>query len=123
MTAVPEVLVQQLVQKHPISEGPIERRFGIYLYCRQQGKWIDYLTDKNEGTLDPFCPLKKVDESYPPTLLLHGDADEDVPFEQSVFMSEAEILHCTHLMGTEERCPLLLHFGAEYCLLEDHFRV
>ncbi|MED3549875.1 alpha/beta hydrolase [Cytobacillus praedii] len=89
MTAVPEVLVQQLVQKHPISEGPIERRFGIYLYCRQQGKWIDYLTDKNEGTLDPFCPLKKVDESYPPTLLLHGDADEDVPFEQSVFMSEA----------------------------------
>lgn len=89
MTAVPEVLVQQLIQKQPISEGPIERRFAIYLYCRQQGKWIDYLTDKKEVTLDPFCPLKKVDEGYPPTLLLHGDADEDVPSEQSVFMSEA----------------------------------
>lgn len=89
MTAVPEVLVQQLIQKQPISEGPIERRFAIYLYCRQQGKWMDYLTDRKEETLDQFCPLKKIDENYPPTLLLHGDADEDVPYEQSVLMSEA----------------------------------
>ncbi|KOP71961.1 alpha/beta hydrolase [Cytobacillus solani] len=89
MTTVPEVLVQQLIQKQPISEGPIERRFAIYLYCRQQGQWVDYLTNKNEETLDPFCPLKKIDENYPPTLLLHGDADEDVPYEQSVSMSEA----------------------------------
>ena len=89
MTAVPEMLVQQLIQKQPISEGPIERRYAIYLFCRQQGKWIDYLTDNREETLDPFCPSKKTDENYPPTLLLHGDADEDVPYEQSVIMSEA----------------------------------
>lgn len=89
MTAVPEMLVQQLIQKQPISEGPIERRYAIYLFCRQQGKWIDYVVASREETLDPFCPSKKIAENYPPTLLLHGDADEDVPYEQSVFMSEA----------------------------------
>ena len=26
---------------------------------------------------------------YPPTLLLHGDTDTDVPYEQSVVMAEA----------------------------------
>ncbi|WP_102273728.1 alpha/beta hydrolase [Cytobacillus massiliigabonensis] len=89
MTAVPEVLVHQLIQKEALSEGPIERRFAIYLYCRQQGKWIDYLTGNKEEAPDVFCPLKKIDKNYPPTLLLHGDADDDVPYEQSVFMREA----------------------------------
>jgi acetyl esterase/lipase len=35
---------------------------------------------------DPFCPQRNVTKEYPPTLLIHGDRDTDVPYEQSVQM-------------------------------------
>ena len=33
-------------------------------------------------------PVKNVTKEYPPTLLIHGTDDTDVPFEQSVMMAE-----------------------------------
>ena len=33
-------------------------------------------------------PVKNVTELYPPTLLMHGTKDTDVPYEQSVLMAE-----------------------------------
>ncbi|MBI2689787.1 MAG: prolyl oligopeptidase family serine peptidase [Acidobacteria bacterium] len=33
-------------------------------------------------------PLKNVFKDYPPTFLIHGAADTDVPHEQSVLMAE-----------------------------------
>ncbi|MFK9089924.1 alpha/beta hydrolase [Bacillus salipaludis] len=90
MTAVPEALAHQLIQQKTISEAPIERRFAIYLFCRQKGKWIDYVTNADSAkTLIEYCPVESIDAHYPPTMLLHGDMDEDVPFEQSLQMSEA----------------------------------
>jgi dipeptidyl aminopeptidase/acylaminoacyl peptidase len=35
-----------------------------------------------------YCPLRNVTADYPPTLLLHGDRDTDVAYEQSVLMAE-----------------------------------
>ena len=35
------------------------------------------------------CPVQHVAADYPPTLLLHGDEDTDVPYEQSVMMAHA----------------------------------
>jgi dipeptidyl aminopeptidase/acylaminoacyl peptidase len=32
-------------------------------------------------------PAKNVTAEYPPTLLIHGDKDTDVPYEQSVLMA------------------------------------
>src|SRR5262249_339012 len=34
----------------------------------------------------PFMALKNVTPDYPPTLLIHGDKDTDVPHEQSQLM-------------------------------------
>ncbi|MGH9675404.1 MAG: prolyl oligopeptidase family serine peptidase, partial [Bryobacteraceae bacterium] len=31
---------------------------------------------------DPWSPVRNVTREYPPTMLLHGDADTDVPFAQ-----------------------------------------
>lgn len=90
---VPEKLVKQLIRSEPISSAPIEERYAIYLHSRQQGNWHKYVTG-----LDPivyrehllsFCPIEHIDEYYPPTLLIHGDQDEDVPYEESVQMHEA----------------------------------
>ncbi|WLV24988.1 alpha/beta hydrolase [Aciduricibacillus chroicocephali] len=89
---VPEPLARQLIGNQPISEAPIEKRYGIYLFCRQQGKWLDYVTGMSPilemNRLKQYCPIDLADTSYPPTLLLHGDADDDVPYSESVNMNE-----------------------------------
>lgn len=80
------------VGKREISEArEFEKRRPFYLYCRQQGLWpkevvgIDPTTGR--GQFDRFCPMQNVTRDYPPTLLLHGDRDTDVPFEQSAEMA------------------------------------
>ncbi len=35
---------------------------------------------------DAFCPVRNLSAKYPPTLLIHGTKDIDVPHEQSVVM-------------------------------------
>lgn len=74
------------------AEGRAEQRGRFYLYCRQQCLWPREVTghdpDKEPEWFDPFCPIRNVTPEYPPTLLIHGDQDTDVPFEQSVLMSE-----------------------------------
>jgi dipeptidyl aminopeptidase/acylaminoacyl peptidase len=43
-------------------------------------------------------PIDNVRADYPPTLLIHGDRDTDVPFERSVLMSAELARH-----GVEHR--------------------
>ena len=73
------------------TPGP-HNRHRFYLYCRQQGLWPKEVTghdpDTEPAAFDPFCPIRNVTAEYPPTLLLHGDRDTDVPYEQSVVMAE-----------------------------------
>jgi acetyl esterase/lipase len=70
-----------------------DARYRFYLFCRQQGRWprevsgVDPLRDP--GAFAPFCPVRNVGSDYPATLLLHGDRDTDVPYEQSVRMASA----------------------------------
>lgn len=63
----------------------------FYLYTRQQGLWplevAGHDPDKEPRAFDPLCPIRNVTKDYPPTLLLHGDNDTDVPYEQSVMMA------------------------------------
>ncbi len=74
-----------------ISEGNIDR-FKYYLYCRQQGIWTqevsgyDIISDRDN--LKKYCPVYSAQKDYPPTLLLHGDMDTDVPYMQSVIMAQ-----------------------------------
>ncbi|NPV06709.1 MAG: alpha/beta hydrolase [Anaerolineae bacterium] len=88
---VTEEKARSLVGSAPISEGPPER-FEFYLYCRQQGAW-----PQEVGGRDPkadaeffrrYCPLRNVTSGASPTLLLHGDADTDVPYGQSLAMHQ-----------------------------------
>jgi acetyl esterase/lipase len=90
--AVPESVARSLVGGPPVSEGAPERsRF--YLYCRQHGLWprevvgLDPRADP--AAFDPYCPVRSVGPDFPPTLLLHGTADTDVPYAQSVEMAAA----------------------------------
>jgi acetyl esterase/lipase len=81
----------QSVGTRVISDDQGESRERFYLYTRQKGLWPGQVTghdpDTEPGTFVPFCPLRNVTRDYPPTLLLHGDKDTDVPYEQSVLMA------------------------------------
>ena len=65
----------------------------IYLYCRQNGLWPNVVGGRDPAEdpefFAPYCPIQNVGPDYPPTLLLHGEADTDVPYEQSVLMARA----------------------------------
>jgi acetyl esterase/lipase len=64
----------------------------FYLYCRQNGLWPQEVGGR-DPTSDPaffvpYSPVEQVTADYPPTLLLHGDRDTDVPYAQSVLMAD-----------------------------------
>ncbi|MBN1352183.1 alpha/beta hydrolase [candidate division KSB1 bacterium] len=65
----------------------------LYLYYRQHGLWAREVGGHDPHSeasfFKPYCPVQNVTRSFPPTLLLHGDHDTDVPYQQSVQMAEA----------------------------------
>jgi acetyl esterase/lipase len=76
----------------PISEPPPGNKRGrFYLYCRQQGLWPKEVAGRDPATNDrwfaQYCPIRNVTREYPPTMLVHGTADTDVPYEQSKIMA------------------------------------
>jgi len=82
------------VGQQPISDGSgpaSEGRRHFYIYCRQRGLWprevVGADPDSEPAAFVPFCPVCNVTPDYPPTLLVHGDHDTDVPYEQSVLMA------------------------------------
>lgn len=67
------------------------QRHPFYMYCRQNGLWPKWVSGHDPATeprwFDACCPIRNVTPAYPPTIFLHGDDDEDVPYEQSVSMA------------------------------------
>jgi len=91
---VPKKKAYQSVGRTPIACATGNNNRGdFYLYCRQNGLWpkevsgFDPLTENS--AFNPYCPLRNVTETYPPTMLLHGMADTDVPVAQSQQMADA----------------------------------
>lgn len=74
----------RLSEKEATSKGGVE----LYIFSRQTGTWPQIVTGK-KGGLREFSPRYNVSEDFPPTLLLAGTKDMDVPYEQSTIMAEA----------------------------------
>jgi acetyl esterase/lipase len=82
-------------------------RSTFFLYLKQTGKWLNAVggfdPDVDRNKITPFCPVRNVTPQYPPTLLLHGTADQDVPVEQSIAMAaELQAKDVTHKLITVE---------------------
>lgn len=78
----------------PISEqAPGTDRDRFYLYCRQHGIWPKEVAghdpDSEDRWFDAYCPIRNVARDFPPTMLVHGTEDTDVPYEQSKMMADA----------------------------------
>jgi acetyl esterase/lipase len=75
-----------------LSAPPVQHPAGVdrscfYLYCRQQGKWLEEVTvhdpRENNAWFDRYCPIRNVVPEFPPTVLVHGEVDTDVPHMES----------------------------------------
>ncbi len=106
---IPEAEARAAVGTRPLSAGDRSRSL-FYGWCRQQGLWsraaAGLPSDAPPEALYPWCPERRIHRHYPPTLLLHGDQDEDVPVALSRQMD-----HALAAAGIEHRLVILEGFG------------
>jgi acetyl esterase/lipase len=80
------------IGKTPLSDPPAgDLRDKFYLYCRQNGLWPREVSGHDPRAepqwFERYCPIRNVTSQYPPTLLIHGTADTDVPYSLSKDMA------------------------------------
>ncbi len=72
--------------RHRQGDGGI-----FYQHCRQHGLWPQAVSGWNPHTdgerFLPYMPVHNVTSDYPPTMLIHGTEDTDVPYQQSLMMA------------------------------------
>lgn len=68
-------------------------RAQFYIYCRQNGVWPRMVTghdpQREPDWFTQYEPLRNITPAFPPTMLLHGEVDTDVAFEQSLRLAHA----------------------------------
>jgi acetyl esterase/lipase len=95
---VPESEARAAVGTEAVAEPPASnQRSRFYLFCRQNGLWPKEVSGHDplseSKAFDPFCPVRHVTNRYPPTMLIHGTNDTDVPHAQSVQMDHELTRH------------------------------
>lgn len=98
-TTLSEAEARALVSGPPVAnasdrktaDGKTIQAGPFYQFCRQHGSWPKEVSGwdprRESAKFNPFMPVKNVTADHPPTMLLHGTADTDVPYEQSVLMA------------------------------------
>ncbi|MBF0795656.1 alpha/beta hydrolase [Mammaliicoccus lentus] len=80
-------LINSMIHSKPITSIPIQERYILYLYARGNGNWFKYLgvehSTDSKFNLQPN-QLKKL----PPTFIVHGKHDPDVPSSESNFVEQ-----------------------------------
>jgi len=93
-----EAEARRCVGTTELAEPPRgNQRARFYIYCRQNGLWPKEVSgfdpDTEPKAFDRLCPVRNVSAKYPPTLLVHGTRDTDVPHELSVDMDRELARH------------------------------
>jgi acetyl esterase/lipase len=75
------------------SDAQLDDRFDYYISARQQGVWSFAISGHDPvgeaAWFRDYESVFNVTSSYPPTMLLHGGADTDVPFSVAERMIDA----------------------------------
>ncbi|WML37124.1 alpha/beta hydrolase [Clostridium sp. OS1-26] len=85
LAQVPEESIKKILSAAPVTYGPINLRFSLYIKARQEGTWVKYLCNEENPT-----KYSIEDESlkhFPPTILAASTLDPDVPFKTSKLLS------------------------------------
>ncbi len=93
----------------PTASG--DDRSTFYLYCRQRGEWLQEVTGRAlpDGLdwLRRYCPTYHIGPGFPPTILVHGQNDKDVPVSESDRL--AAVLHSQGVPHAYHRLPGVGH--------------
>jgi acetyl esterase/lipase len=121
----PEDIVR-LTSRAAISEDPKGARETIYLYYRQTGLWPREVSGFSPGMmaqeLAPYEPAKNVTRDYPPTLLIHGIDDHDVPYEEALNMAAQLKQHdVPYVLKSVDKAGHLLA-GGDKAQIEDSYQ-
>lgn len=94
ISAKPRVTPEEawaVVGGDPPSCSLDDARGPFYLHSRQEGTWIQHVTGldpvADAAAFDAYRPIRNILSAYPPTLLIHGTADTDVPHDESAAMA------------------------------------
>jgi acetyl esterase/lipase len=109
-----------------VSDDPKGVREPIYLYYRQTGLWPREVSGFSSGAMateiTPYEPAKNITEDYPPTLLIHGTADHDVPYEESVNLAaQFERHRVPHILKSVDKAGHGLT-GGDQAQTEDSYK-
>lgn len=92
--------IQNLIEDGPLVHSPVNPRFLMYLYTRQTGKWLDFISGCNEEEFLSQYSLRDKDLShFPPVFLAHNTEDNDVPYSESLELEKlipnSQLFTCT----------------------------
>ena len=77
-----------------LTEPPRGNQRGkFFVYCRQNGLWPKEISGHDPLTepqwFKRYCPVQNITGQYPPTVVIHGTADNDVLYDAAVKMDAA----------------------------------
>ena len=75
-------VVDRITQPEPVTSGPAERRFALYMYARQTGRWADLL-GLGDGDRDPFALTQRQIDAMPPVFYAAATGDGEIPYATS----------------------------------------
>lgn len=81
LPGVPDEYAQKIISDKPVTHGPMNQRFSLYIKARQEGNWIKLLC----GSEDPlnYSLEDKILKAFPPAIFAAATMDPDVPYKAS----------------------------------------
>ncbi|MCU0520980.1 MAG: alpha/beta fold hydrolase [Anaerolineae bacterium] len=90
-------------------DSPPADKYDLYLYLRQTATWPDYVSKGDPASLAALSPLLLPPRSTP-VLLVHGEADGDVP-------CAASVAYYQHVSAASPESRLVLHPTGDHGLM------
>ena len=85
LPVVSDESIRKIIAKTPVTYGPMDLRFSLYIKARQEGSWIKTLCG-NEP-LEKYSLSNEQLQNFPPTFLAAATMDPDVPYRISKTLS------------------------------------
>lgn len=102
MSIIPSSVIPTIIGNKPLTYGPVHPRFLLYLYGRQTGTWLSFLTPQTDTDgLSKYSLTYDDLKKLPPAFLAATPTDYDVPFGMSNVM--AELIPSSHLHIVHDR--------------------
>lgn len=86
LAQVPDESIEKIISDSPVTYGPMNLRFSLYIKARQEGTWIKYICEKED--LAKYSLAEDNLKNFPPTILAAATLDPDVPYKISKALSK-----------------------------------